>query len=418
MKKILSVFVFFLILAGSSYAKEKEPMSYTINLSEIAPKITFQQNNGAKYADQAMARIDITRHVKKLIGRSPIVGDTITIIYEGSFKDYVYMNDGTMFIGLIDDSEQANWYKELAEYTTFSKSVSQNEQFSTSVTFVLTSKPVMKCVIQIGFHTTPELAKKNPKLIATVKTTEKPTEEKPVEVEGDSDEETKVAENQLPETTDTTTPSKSWYNMMNVAFSFPQTSYTVTEIDDAPVSEKNDTKISTFDAHYAWLPTLKNGLTFKLGMDYGMGFVQPEKSGDDPAFVKNDIELLAGVGFTFGSDKFRFRILGEFGFGALSYNFKQSYYVSPYTLKNETNVTVIYVPVGVDISMNIFFGNNNAVGLYIGSSFHAIPMMDSSSSTVTKMTSGGTTTSTTSYNVYTIDSPFRFTPAIGVILTL
>lgn len=414
MKKILSVFVFFLILAGSSYAKEKEPMSYTINLSEIAPKITFQQNNdGAAYADQAIARIDISRHIKKLIGRYPIVGDTITIIYEGSFKDYVAMDDQNMFIGLIDNSEQAGWYKELAEYTTFSKPVSQNEQFSTSVVFVVTSKPVMKCVLQIGFHTTPELAKKNPKLIATVKV----AEEKVVEVEEDSVKETKVVENQSPETADTSTPSKSWFNIMNVALSFPQTSYTVTEINDAPV-EKKDTKISTFDAHYAWLPTFKNGLTFKLGMDYGMGFVQPEKSSDDPAFVKNDIELLAGVGFTFGSDKFRFRILGEVGFGAISYNFKQSYYISPYTIKSETDATIIYVPVGVDISMNIFFGNNNAVGLYLGSSFHAIPMMDSSSSTVTKMISGSTTTSTSSFNTYTIDTPFRFSPAIGVILIL
>lgn len=415
MKKILSVFVFFLILAGSSYAKEKEPMSYTINLSEIAPKITFQQNNGgAAYADQAIVRIDISRHIKKLIGRYPIVGDTITIIYEGSFKDYVDMGDQNMFIGLIDDSEQAGWYKELAEYTTFSKPVSQNEQFSTSVVFVVTSKPVMKCVLQIGFHTTPELAKKNPKLIATVKV----AEEKVVEVEEDSVKETKVAENQSPETADTSTPSKSWFNIMNVALSFPQTSYTVTEINDAPVIEKKDTKISTFDAHYAWLPTLKNGLTFKLGMDYGMGFVQPEKSSDDPAFVKNDIELLAGVGFTFGSDKFRFRILGEVGFGAISYNFKQSYYISPYTIKSETDATIIYVPVGVDISMNIFFGNNNAVGLYLGSSFHAIPMMDSTSSTVTKMISGSTTTSTSSFNTYTIETPFRFSPAIGVILIL
>lgn len=414
MKKILSVFVFFLILAGSSYAKEKEPMSYTINLSEIAPKITFQQNNdGAAYADQAIARIDISRHIKKLIGRYPIVGDTITIIYEGSFKDYVAMDDQNMFIGLIDNSEQAGWYKELAEYTTFSKPVSQNEQFSTSVVFVVTSKPVMKCVLQIGFHTTPELAKKNPKLIATVKV----AEEKVVEVEEDSVKETKVVENQSPETADTSTPSKSWFNIMNVALSFPQTSYTVTEINDAPV-EKKDTKISTFDAHYAWLPTFKNGLTFKLGMDYGMGFVQPEKSSDDPPFVKNDIELLAGVGFTFGSDKFRFRILGEVGFGAISYNFKQSYYISPYTIKSETDATIIYVPVGVDISMNIFFGNNNAVGLYLGSSFHAIPMMDSSSSTVTKMISGSTTTSTSSFNTYTIDTPFRFSPAIGVILIL
>ena len=415
MKKILSVFVFFLILAGSSYAKEKEPLSYTINLSEIAPKITFQQNNyGAAYADQAIVRIDISRHIKKLIGRYPIVGDTITIIYEGSFKDYVDMGDQNMFIGLIDDSEQAGWYKELAEYTTFSKPVSQNEQFSTSVVFVVTSKPVMKCVLQIGFHTTPELAKKNPKLIATVKV----AEEKVVEVEEDSVKETKVAENQSPETADTSTPSKSWFNIMNVALSFPQTSYTVTEINDAPVIEKKDTKISTFDAHYAWLPTLKNGLTFKLGMDYGMGFVQPEKSSDDPAFVKNDIELLAGVGFTFGSDKFRFRILGEVGFGAISYNYKQSYYISPYTIKSETDATIIYVPVGVDISMNIFFGNNNAVGLYLGSSFHAIPMMDSTSSTVTKMISGSTTTSTSSFNTYTIGTPFRFTPAIGVILIL
>lgn len=414
MKKILSVFVFFLILAGSSYAKEKEPMSYTINLSEIAPKITFQQNNdGAAYADQAIARIDISRHIKKLIGRYPIVGDTITIIYEGSFKDYVAMDDQNMFIGLIDNSEQAGWYKELAEYTTFSKPVSQNEQFSTSVVFVVTSKPVMKCVLQIGFHTTPELAKKNPKLIATVKV----AEEKVVEVEEDSVKETKVVENQSPETADTSTPSKSWFNIMNVALSFPQTSYTVTEINDAPV-EKKDTKISTFDAHYAWLPTFKNGLTFKLGMDYGMGFVQPEKSSDDPAFVKNDIELLAGVGFTFGSDKFRFRILGEVGFGAISYNFKQSYYISPYTIKSETDATIIYVPVGVDISMNIFFGNNNAVGLYLGSSFHAIPMMDSTSSTVTKMISGSTTTSTSSFNTYTIETPFRFSPAIGVILIL
>lgn len=417
MKKILSVFVFFLILAGSSYAKEKEPMSYTINLSEIAPKITFQQNNdGAAYADQAIARIDISRHIKKLIGRYPIVGDTITIIYEGSFKDYVAMDDQNMFIGLIDNSEQAGWYKELAEYTTFSKPVSQNEQFSTSVVFVVTSKPVMKCVLQIGFHTTPELAKKNPKLIATVKVAEEKVVE--VEVEEDSVKETKVVENQSPETADTSTPSKSWFNIMNVALSFPQTSYTVTEINDAPVSEKKDTKISTFDAHYAWLPTFKNGLTFKLGMDYGMGFVQPEKSSDDPPFVKNDIELLAGVGFTFGSDKFRFRILGEVGFGAISYNFKQSYYISPYTIKSETDATIIYVPVGVDISMNIFFGNNNAVGLYLGSSFHAIPMMDSSSSTVTKMISGSTTTSTSSFNTYTIDTPFRFSPAIGVILIL
>lgn len=417
MKKILSVFVFFLILAGSSYAKEKEPMSYTINLSEIAPKITFQQNNdGAAYADQAIARIDISRHIKKLIGRYPIVGDTITIIYEGSFKDYVAMDDQNMFIGLIDNSEQAGWYKELAEYTTFSKPVSQNEQFSTSVVFVVTSKPVMKCVLQIGFHTTPELAKKNPKLIATVKVAEEKVVE--VEVEEDSVKETKVVENQSPETADTSTPSKSWFNIMNVALSFPQTSYTVTEINDAPVSEKKDTKISTFDAHYAWLPTFKNGLTFKLGMDYGMGFVQPEKSSDDPPFVKNDIELLAGVGFTFGSDKFRFRILGEVGFGAISYNFKQSYYISPYTIKNETDATIIYVPVGVDISMNIFFGNNNAVGLYLGSSFHAIPMMDSTSSTVTKMISGSTTTSTSSFNTYTIDTPFRFSPAIGVILIL
>ena len=87
MKKILSVFVFFLILAGSSYAKEKEPLSYTINLSEIAPKITFQQNNyDAAYADQAIVRIDISRHIKKLIGRYPIVGDTITIIYEEALK--------------------------------------------------------------------------------------------------------------------------------------------------------------------------------------------------------------------------------------------------------------------------------------------------------------------------------------------
>lgn len=415
MKKILSVFVFFLILAGSSYAKEKEPMSYTINLSEIAPKITFQQNNdGAAYADQAIARIDISRHIKKLIGRYPIVGDTITIIYEGSFKDYVAMDDQNMFIGLIDNSEQAGWYKELAEYTTFSKPVSQNEQFSTSVVFVVTSKPVMKCVLQIGFHTTPELAKKNPKLIATVKV----AEEKVVEVEEDSVKETKVVENQSPETADTSTPSKSWFNIMNVALSFPQTSYTVTEINDAPISEKKDIKISTFDVHYAWLPTLKNGLTFKLGMDYGMGFVQPEKSSDDPAFVKNDIELLAGVGFTFGSDKFRFRILGEVGFGAISYNSKQSYYISPYTIKSETDATIIYVPVGVDISMNVFFGNNNAVGLYLGSSFHAIPMMDSSSSTVTKMISGSTTTSTSSFNTYTIDTPFRFSPAIGVILIL
>ena len=415
MKKILSVFVFFLILAGSSYAKEKEPLSYTINLSEIAPKITFQQNNyGAAYADQAIVRIDISRHIKKLIGRYPIVGDTITIIYEGSFKDYVDMGDQNMFIGLIDDSEQAGWYKELAEYTTFSKPVSQNEQFSTSVVFVVTSKPVMKCVLQIGFHTTPELAKKNPKLIATVKV----AEEKVVEVEDDTVKETKVAENQSPETADTSTPSKSWFNIMNVALSFPQTSYTVTEINDAPVIEKKDTKISTFDVHYAWLPTFKNGLTFKLGMDYGMGFVQPEKSSDDPAFVKNDIELLAGVGFTFGSDKFRFRILGEVGFGAISYNYKQSYYISPYTIKSETDATIIYVPVGVDISMNIFFGNNNAVGLYLGSSFHAIPMMDSTSSTVTKMISGSTTTSTSSFNTYTIETPFRFSPAIGVILIL
>lgn len=411
MKKILSVFVFFVILAGVSYAKDKESMSCTVNLSEVAPKMIFLQNNEPKYADQAETRVDITRQVRKLLGRLPIAGDSITIIYEGSFVDYVAMTGRDIFIGLIDDSEQAGWYKELSEYTAFSDLVSQNEQFSTSVTLVVTQKPVTKCVLNIGFHTTPELAKKKPKLIATVKVAEEKA------VEAAPAKETEATENTSTETAAAAAPAKSWSNMMNVALSFPQTVYTITEMNDTPI-EKVDAHISTFDTHYAWLPTHKSGLTFKLGMEYGMGFVHPAKDGDKAPFVKTDVELLAGAGFTFGKDKFRFRILGEAGFGTMAYNNTTYSSIYGYTIKAETNSSIIYVPVGVDLSVNIFFGNYNAVGLYIGGSFHAIPMMHSSASTVTKMISGTTTSSSTSINIYTISSPLRFTPAIGVILTL
>ena len=425
MKKILSVFVLFMILAGSIYAKDKEPLSYTIDLSEIAPKITFQQNNNPNYADQAEAHIDISRQVRKLIGRLPIAGDTIIIIYEGSFKDFVYMNERNMFIGLIDDSEAAGWYKELSEYTTFSRPVAQNEEFSTSVTLSVIQKPVSKCVLNIGFHTTPELAKKRPKLIATEKTIENAVNENPVEentVATNSTKEALVTENQSPETKAEKSPSKSWSNIMNVGLSFPQTFYTVTGLkDDNTKIPKSDIKISTFDTHYAWLPTHKSGLTFKLGMDYGMGFVHTE-NGDKPPFVKNDVELTAGVGYTFGKDKFRFRILCEAGFGALTYNSTKSSYMNvmgySYTIKAESSGSVIYVPVGVDIGMHIFFGEYRAVGLYLGTTIHAMPMLDSSSSTVTKTTSGSNTSSTTDVYLYKTDSKFRCTPVIGVVLTL
>lgn len=423
MRKTLSVLYFLLVLADSVHAKPKEPMSYTINLTEIAPKITFLNNN--KHADQAEVRIDVTKHVRKLIGRLPTVGDTVTVVYEGSFQDYVSMNGRNMYIALIDDSEAAGWYKELSEYDSFSKGVSQYEQISASVTLTVIKNPNTKCVLNIGFHTTPELARKRPKLIATVKAAEEPSPEKN-SVENTSTvvsgTESAATKNQNSETLEPPTveiPARSWKNIMDIGLSFPQTLYTVTGLENEDYDiEDVDTKISTFDAHYAWLPTHKSGLTFKLGMDYGMGFVHPDTDDDDPAFVNTDIELLAGAGFTFGKGRFAFRALAELGFGTLSYKSTRNYYISGGSCKAESDGVAIYFPIGVDVGMHIFFNDYGSVGLYLGSSFHAIPAMKSSSSTTTKTTIGSNTYSSTSVNIYTTGSRFRCTPVIGVAITL
>ena len=142
MKKILNIVAAITLTAltfvgcassgKSGAATSVHPRSYTFDLIDAGDVIKMPFN---EYGPNYQAKCDFTQFVKK---DKPQPGDTVNI----KMKAVSDCDMPVLFGVIVDPSEAAGYWKQLAEYSTIAEGIVAGEPFEIDLSFELTAKQV------------------------------------------------------------------------------------------------------------------------------------------------------------------------------------------------------------------------------------------------------------------------------------